>query len=116
MTAVELGQFLRGLPILNKRVLAEYTAVFAQLEAGELGEAELRSFLLGLLEELNPWDSLAFNGLRLGWTNFLKKSNLQVAGNARRFLALTEAAEVALDTVVRAEIEALARADGQAGT
>ncbi len=108
MDADDLAAFLRRLPVLNIRIRPGYEAMLARLDAGGVDEAELRDYLLALLSELNPWDSLVYNGLVRGWTDFVKKANLKDAGNARRFLKLADADRLALMPEVRAEIAALA--------
>ena len=101
-------KFLRRLPVLNARIRPGYEAMLAQLDTGRLGTGDLRDYLLSLLPELNPWDSLVYFGLVQGWTDFVKKANLKDAGNARRFLKLADADRLALMPEVRAEIAALA--------
>lgn len=108
MDADELAAFLRRLPVLNTRIRPGYEAMLAQLDAGQLGTGDQREYLLSLLPELNPWDSLVYYGLVRGWTDFVKKANLKDAGNARRFLKLADADRLALMPEVRAEIAALA--------
>lgn len=108
MEADDLAAFLRRLPVLNARIRPGYEAMLAQLDAGRLGTGDLRDYLLSLLPELNPWDSLVYFGLVKGWTDFVKKANLKDAGNARRFLKLADADRLALMPEVRAEIAALA--------
>ena len=108
MDAATLEAFLRRLPVLNARIRLGYEAMLAQLDTGRLGTGDLRDYLLSLLPELNPWDSLVYFGLVQGWTDFVKKANLKDAGNARRFLKLADADRLALMPEVRAEIAALA--------
>lgn len=108
MDPPDLEDFLRHLPVLNTRIRPAYEAMLARLDDGGVDEAELRDYLLALLSELNPWDSLVYNGLVRGWTDFVKKANLKDSGNARRFLKLADADRLVLMPEVRAEIAALA--------
>lgn len=100
--------FVQHLPVVSKQWRAPLDDIVSRVRSGALPDEELASFLDRLLPELNPWDSLAVNGLVLGDANFIKKANLKNARNAQRFLAMTETSGLDLLPSVEREIRQFA--------
>ncbi|WP_138469688.1 rhamnan synthesis F family protein [Poseidonocella sp. HB161398] len=103
-----LAQFLRDLPVLNTRIRDSHAALVARFGDRTEPLEPLRDAALELLYDLNPWDSLAVNGLASGQVDFVKKANIKHPPNAVKFLAMCDSRGVALRPCVRSEIEALA--------
>lgn len=99
--------FINRLPVL-KGAWIEQLDLIRRTSDETLAVTQRRAFLEDVLPLLNPWDSLAVNGLVSGEVDFIKKANIKNKETAQRFLAMADDAEVPLRAEVRDEIVAYA--------
>lgn len=108
MSDAEANTFLSRLPVLGGKVRPRVDELVARIDADEAPPGAARDLLRDIMPTLNPWDSLAINGLVDGRIDFIKKANLKSPANAARFLAMSDAAGLRLATTTRTELARIA--------